>query len=268
MIGKPISKKMAMIIGMLSIILGITVYSYYSYRQHQIEPNDTTMPNLTQLKDGVVKIFEADRKGERWITVDTKATAIRLFFGMLCGTALAFIVGIWMGCFPVLEAFFMPGLSLLAKVPPTAALAVFFVMCGTGWKLYIAMIAFGIMPSLAQSIYLAVREVPMEMLDKARTLGASRSELIWNVVIRYIMPKVIDSIRLQIGPAVVYLIAAEMLLSQEGFGYRIRLEFKKSNMNVVYPYLFFLALSTYGLDYGMRIVQRFGFKWYSQERSK
>jgi NitT/TauT family transport system permease protein len=185
---------------------------------------------------------------------------------MFAGVVGAVILGVFMGCFPRIEAFFLPPLSLLAKVPPTAALAVFFVACGTGWKLYVAMIAFGILPALAQSIYLGVREVPIELINKARTLGASKCELIWNVVVRYVMPKVIDAIRLQIGPAVVYLIAAEMVLGHEGFGYRIRLEFKKLNMNVVYPYLVFLAITTYAIDYSMRIFQRFAFSWYAGER--
>jgi NitT/TauT family transport system permease protein len=262
MIGKLISKRQSIVIGFSSILILILCYGALSHYQHVKEPTDTTTPNLTQLKEGVVNIFEADRRGERWIIVDFKATYLRLFLGMFAGVLGAVILGILMGCFSRVEAFFLPPLSILAKVPPTAALAIFFVACGTGWKLYTAMIAFGILPSLAQSIYLGVKDVPEELINKARTLGASKCELIWNVVVRFVMPKVIDAVRLQIGPAVVYLIAAEMVLAHEGFGYRIRLEFKKLNMNVVYPYLTFLALTTYFLDYGIQIFQRIVFRWY------
>jgi NitT/TauT family transport system permease protein len=118
------------------------------------------------------------------------------------------------------------------------------------------------MPTLAQSIYLAVKEVPSELIYKAYTIGASDSEAIWTVVFPQILPKVIDSVRLQIGPALVYLIAAEMLLASAGMGYRIRLEFKKLNMDIVYPYLAFLAAFAYGMDYLLKLFQRWTCFWY------
>ena len=74
-------------------------------------------------------------------------------------------------------------------------LAVFFVMVGTDTEMYITMIAFGVLPVLAQSVYLAVRDVPEERLYKAYTLGASHTEVLWNVIARQILPKVIDALR-------------------------------------------------------------------------
>jgi NitT/TauT family transport system permease protein len=161
----------------------------------------------------------------------------------------------------------VPPLSLLAKVPPTAALAVFFVMVGTNTEMFVAMIAFGILPTLAQSVYLAVKSVPEELLYKARTLGASRGELVWNVVFRYTLPSIIDSIRLQIGPAMVYLIAAEMVVGDVGFGYRIRLQSRLLNMSVVYPYLALLAAFGFGMDYGLRRLQRWSCPWHGDEEA-
>ena len=58
---------------------------------------------------------------------------------------------------------------------------------------------------------ITVREVPQELIDKSYTLGASNLEVVWCVIVRFILPKLLDAIRLQIGPAMVYLIAAEMV---------------------------------------------------------
>ena len=85
------------------------------------------------------------------------------------------------------------------------------------------------------------REVPSEVIDKSYTLGASHCEVIWNVIVPQIIPKFLDTVRLQIGPAVVYLIAAEMLKGDAGFGYRIRMRQRVTDMSVVYTYLALLS---------------------------
>ena len=120
--------------------------------------------------------------------------------------------------------------------------------------MFVMMIIFGIMPPMAISISLAVRDVPSELIEKSYTLGASNMEAVWSVVFKIILPKFMDSIRLQIGAAMVYLIAAEMLVSDVGFGYRIRLQMKLLNMDVVFPYLAILAGFGFLMDFGVRIT--------------
>jgi NitT/TauT family transport system permease protein len=256
---------LVVVIGVLSIITMLDVYSRLSDRQHEKNPDDTTIPTWSQLGEGVVHAVEANkRSGERWIVVDSKATATRLFLGLLFGVFGAVLLGIHMGSFSAVEAFFVPPLSLLAKVPPTAALAVFFVMAGTDTKMYVAMIAFGILPTLAQSIYLAIKEIPEERIYKAQTLDASRAEIVWTIIFPEILPKIIDGIRLQIGPAMVFLIAAEMVVGDVGFGYRIRLQSRLLDMNVVYPYLACLAAFGFGMDLGLRQLQRLLCPWFAK----
>lgn len=264
MIGRAIKTRQAVILGLVSFLLLLGLYTYLSHRQHVKEPDDTTIPSWSQLREGVVQAFAPNsRSGERWVVVDAKATIGRLSLGLLAGVTGAVMIGLFTGCFPRAEALLMPPLSFLAKVPPTAALAVFFVMVGTGTEMYVAMIAFGILPSLAQSIHLAVREIPEELLNKASTLGASRSELIWNVVARIVFPRMLDAVRLQIGPAMVYLIAAEMVCGDAGFGYRIRLQSRLLDMNVVYPYLVLLAGFGFAMDYALKKLQAVCCPWFA-----
>lgn len=256
---------LVVVIGALSIVALLGIYTGLSVRQHAKNPDDTTIPTWKQLGEGVVHAVEANkRSGERWIVVDSKATATRLFLGLLFGVLGAVLLGVHMGSFSAVEAFFVPPMSLLAKVPPTAALAVFFVMVGTDRSMYVAMIAFGILPTLAQSIYLAIKEIPEERIYKAQTLDASRAEIVWTIIFPEILPKIIDGIRLQIGPAMVYLIAAEMVVGDVGFGYRIRLQSRLLDMNVVYPYLACLAAFGFSMDVVLRLMQRWLSSWFAK----
>jgi len=263
MIRQPIKRRWTALLGVLSVLAMLAAYTWMARYQHRKNPDDTTIPTWHQLGQGVKHAAEVNaRSQERWIVVDARATGTRLFLGLSFGVLGAIVLGLLMGCFATFEAFLLPPLSLLAKVPPTAALAVFFVLVGTGTEMYVAMIAFGILPILAQAIYLAVHDVPDQLLYKAYTLGGSHAELIWSVIVRAVLPKLIDAVRLQIGPAMVYLIAAEMVCGDVGFGYRIRLQSRLLNMNVVYPYLALLAVFGFAMDCGLRLLQRLCCPWY------
>jgi NitT/TauT family transport system permease protein len=252
-------------LGVVSMALLVGVYACLSHRQHLRNPDDTTIPSWSQIQAGVERICERNPyTGTRWILVDAEATGQRLLLGLVTGIVGSVCLGLLMGCFKRAEAFFLPPLSLIAKIPPTAMLAVFFVMVGTGAEMYVAMIGFGILPTLSQAVFLAVKDVPQENIDKALTLGASRGEIIWNVIFSQIRPKIIDSIRLLLGSAMVYLIAAEMVCGDVGFGYRIRTQSRLLNMNVVYPYLVILGAFGLLMDGSLKWLVRKWCPWYRE----
>lgn len=263
MIRRPIQRKTAIFLSIISFAVLLGAYTWVSLRQHQKNPDDTTMPTWSQMGHGVVQIFSVNkRSGERWIAVDTKATSARFFAGLGLGVGAALLIGMAMGCFTQVEACLQPPLAFVAQVPPTAALAVFFVLVGTGQEMYVAMIAFGVLPALAQTVYLAVKEFPDELLYKSYTLGASQMEVICSIILKQVLPRLIDALRLVIGPALVYLIAAEMVVGDVGFGYRIRLQSKLLNMSVVYPYLAMLAAFGFSMNFLLTRLQRKICPWY------
>lgn len=267
MIRRPIKPTVRVILGVLSALLLVAGYTWLAYRQHRENPDDRTIPGWGQLAEGLRSAVSKDnREGVRWLVVDSLASGQRLFVALFLSVVGGLTLGMLMGCFAAVEAFLAPPLSLFAKVPPTAALAVFFVLAGTGTSMYLAMIVFGILPTLAMTVYLAVKEFPDELLHKACTLGASPLEVIWNIILRQVLPRFIDAVRLSIGPALVYLIAAEMVVGDAGFGYRIRLHFKKLDMSVVYPYLVLLAGFGFGMDGFLRWLRCVVCPWYQPER--
>ncbi|HRZ34804.1 MAG TPA: ABC transporter permease subunit [Candidatus Paceibacterota bacterium] len=267
MIRRPIKSSTAAFLGVLSVLLLLGGYTFLAHRQYQRNPDDTTIPRWSQLHKGLQSAIEVNRRSEdRWLVVDAVASGQRLFLGLAGGVAASLLLGLAMGCFTPIEAFLHPPLSLLAKVPPTAALAVFFVLVGTGNNMYVAMIAFGVLPTMTLTVNLAVKEFPDELLYKAYTLGASHMEVVWTIIFRQVLPRFIDAFRLSIGPAMVYLIAAEMVVGDVGFGYRIRLQSKLLNMSVVYPYLAILAAFGFGMDSLLRLLQRKLCPWYEPRR--
>jgi NitT/TauT family transport system permease protein len=229
---------------------------------------DRTVPTWRSLyHDGLVRIVTPQGLGGReyWLWEDAKATFSRLACGLAVGILLASIIGLAMGCYSAIEAFLLPPLSFLAQIPPTAMLAVFFVLVGTQFPMFVTIIAFGMLPTLAQTIYQSAKnDVPDELINKADTLGASEFELIWEVIMRQILPRVIDAVRLQIGPALVLLVAAEWMVAGEGFGYRLRLFFQRTDMTVVFVYLFILGIFGFLLDTALVGLRRLRCPWFGE----
>jgi len=266
MIRKPISRRTEIIYMAISIAFLVGFYSFLSHRQHLRNPKDSTLPNLSQFIEGGKKLIGADSAGDYWLIDDATATGIRLFSGLLVGIGLSFFIGLGMGVYPPIEALFKIPIVFLGKIPATAMLAVYFVLFGTDLEMYTAMIALGILPALAFSIYGAAKtDVSEHAVDKAYTLGASSFEVIWEVIVQQILPRIIENIRLCIGPAMVFLIAAEWTTADVGFGYRLRIQSRLLNMNVVYIYLVLLGCFGFFFDWALVILRKKMCPWFDQE---
>lgn len=261
MLGRPISNVWRVVLGVVGVCLVLGAYTYLSAKRLQENEYDRSIPSWSMMKDGVQKAIELDRRDERWLIIDTKASTYRLFVGLGVSIAGALLLGVFMGVLAPVDSFLYPIMAMTSKMVPTAMIAVFFVMLGTGETAFIGIVVFGILPTLTQSVALSVRGVHTELIYKAYTLGASHLEIIWNVVLRQIFPAFLDAVRLSVGPALVYLIAAEMLFADEGFGYRIRLEMKKLNMDIVFPYIAIMAMLFFVMDFALNRFNRWANPW-------
>jgi NitT/TauT family transport system permease protein len=131
--------------------------------------------------------------------------------------------------------------------------------------MFTTMVALGIFFTMAQSVYQSIiNDVRDEAIDKAYTLGASDAEIIYEVLWKQILPPILDNIRLQIGPAMIFLLAAEMLVGGEGIGYRIRMESRVLNMSIVYIYLGILGFTGLIGDWSLLWMRNKLCPWYDR----
>lgn len=265
MIRRPITLRGRLLLGIASFVTLAILYTCVSAWKYSQNPKQTTIPGWSTLAEGIGKVYEPQDEydGRSIMWEDSKASFSRLATGLGIGCSVGVIVGIAMGCYSVIEAFCLPPLTFLAKIPPTAMLAVFYALVGVNFEFFIAMIAFGVLPTLAPSIYHAVKnDVPDELINKALTLGASQPEVIWNVIYKQVLPRIIDAIRLQVGPAMVYLIAAEWINTDIGFGYRFRALTRLSQMNVIYIYLVYLGIIGLIIDFSLTWTRKKLCPWF------
>jgi NitT/TauT family transport system permease protein len=233
-------------------------------------PNDKLLPSFAKMSVAVDDYaFKEDaRTGTYLLWEDTRPSLTRLFSGLAISTILALVLGIVLGLLPLAGATFGPVIAFLSMVPPLALLPILFIVMGLGEASKITLIVVGTSLKLIRDIALRVEEIPREQLIKAQTLGASSTQIALRVVLPQTLPRLMDSVRFEIGPAWLFLIAAEAIAADSGLGYRIFLVRRYLSMDVILPYVAWITLLAFLMDLALRVLQRKAFPWFAQARAQ
>ena len=108
--------------------------------------------------------------------------------------------------------------------------------------------------------------MPREQLVKAQTLGGNSWQIILRVILPQIVPRLLDAVRLSLGAAWLFLIAAEAIASTDGLGYRIFLVRRYMSMDVILPYVVWITFLAFVLDSCLLKASRVLFPWYHAEK--
>ncbi len=136
-----------------------------------------------------------------------------------------------------------------------------FIICGIGELAKGMLVGIGIVPFIIRDLALRTAEIPHEEIIKAQTLGASTWQIILRIVVPQMLPRLIDGVRLSLGAAWLFLIAAEAIASDSGLGYRIFLMRRYLAMDVILPYVAWITILAFALDLSLRLFQRIAFRW-------
>lgn len=233
-------------------------------------PSDKLLPALSTIVQTVkLYAFTADRRtGLYLLWSDSAASLGRLFAGIGIATALALVLGLLNGILPVVRAVLAPFVAVVSMVPPLALLPILFIVLGLGEVSKVTLIVIGVAPILIRDLALSAQALPREQIIKAETLSASTWLIAIRVVLPQVLPRLIDSLRLQIGPAFLFLIAAEAISADSGLGYRIFLVRRYLSMDVIFPYVAWITLLAVAMDLGLTTLRRRVFPWSDLERGR
>jgi NitT/TauT family transport system permease protein len=262
-INRSISRKQGMALGALPILGLLLLYLLLAAQRHAANPMDKILP----LPAGMVQamqalLFQPDPlSGSLLFWADTLASLQRLGLGLGIATAAALLVGLVLGILPPVRATLGPLVTSIAVIPPIALLPILFIALGLEDTAKIALIAIGIAPVMIRDIAGHVGALPREQIIKAQTLGASTWQIMLRVALPQTMPRLLQALRLALGPAWVFLISGEAIASDVGLGYRIFLVRRYLSMDVIIPYVVWIALLAIVMDVALVLGSRRLFPW-------
>ncbi|HEY6643494.1 ABC transporter permease [Povalibacter sp.] len=253
----------AVVLAALPFLLLIVAYLLGSNARLEVNPDDKLLPAMSTLIDTVhTYAFEEDkRSGEVLLWLDTWASLQRILLALGISAVIGITVGLAIGAIPYVRALAAPFVAAVSMIPPLAILPVLFIVLGLGEVAKVALIVIGVAPIITRDVALRASELPTEQLIKAQTLGASSWLLSARVILPQLWPRLIDAVRLQLGCAWLFLIAAEAIASTEGLGYRIFLVRRYLAMDVILPYVIWITLLAFLMDWLLRLARRRLFPW-------
>ena len=231
-------------LGVLPFVLVVLAYLVASAARLAVNPDDKLLPWPSAFVEAMrAMAFEPDkRSGDYLFWLYTAASLLRLLAGLAIAAAIGLVLGIAIGLIPYVRASLAAFVAVVCMVPPLAILPILFITLGLGEVAKITLIVLGVAPNLTRDLSFRIAELPEELLIKAQTLGASTWQMALRVVLPQLLPRLISGLRLSLGPAWLFLIAAEAIASTEGLGYRIFLVRRFLAMNVILPYVAWITL--------------------------
>ena len=253
----------AAVLAALPFVLLIFLYLAASEARLAVNPDDKLLPSPASILDALGRMaFEPDRRsGDYLFWQDTAASLQRLLTGLAIAAATALALGTAIGTIPHVRAALGPVVAVIAMIPPLAVLPILFITLGLGEVAKVALIVIGVTPVMIRDLAFRVGEIPQELILKAQTLGASTWQLVLRIVLPMLLPQLVRALRLALGPAWLFLIAAEAIASTEGLGYRIFLVRRFLAMDVILLYVAWVTLLAFVMDWLVGRASRSLFAW-------
>lgn len=267
-VNRTISRSDALLLGALPLAGLALAYIIAAASRHAANPADKILPLPSAMVEAMGSLlFEADPlSGQLLFWADTIASLSRLSMGLGIATLMALLVGLVLGALPPVRATFGPLVTAIAVIPPIALLPILFIAFGLGETAKVALIVIGIAPFMIRDVAGHIAALPREQLVKALTLGSNSWQFLLRIALPQAMPRLIQALRLSLGPAWVFLISAEAIAADVGLGYRIFLVRRYLAMDVIIPYVVWIALLAVAMDFLLTRLSRGLFGWAHKAR--
>ena len=263
----------------LLFVLCVGLYIQTSTKRHHENVEDRVVPNAHQLMSGIhASVLEpaeeddyiAPDNASKWelfrhsmIWKDTAASGKRFLISLLL-LVPAVLLALHIGLFPYFGAGFLRFVLFFDKIVALSLLPILFITFGIDELSKIMLILIGVAPTIILDTFNLTKSVPSEQVVKGFTLGADDSAITYRIVLPQIMPRIMNSIRLNLKAVMLFLFAGEMIASTDGLAYRIALLRRHMGMDTILPYVLWVALLLFAVDLGMSTLNKKLHPWFRE----
>jgi NitT/TauT family transport system permease protein len=152
---------------------------------------------------------------------DIGMTVWRVVGGFVLAAIVAVPLGVAMGAYKPIEAFFEPFVSFARYLPASAFIPLLILWAGLGETQKLLVIFIGSVFHMILMVAVAVGNTRRDLVEAAYTLGAKDTGVVRRVLLPANAPEIAEILRLVLGWAWTYVIVAELIGSSEGIGHMI-----------------------------------------------
>ena len=210
---KPVGPGARVALGLAFFVLFFVAWSIATLGGY-VSPTFLADP-FTMVREGVNLIVQ------HGFIKDILITIWRVFGGFLLAAAIGIPLGMMMGAYKPVEAFFEPFISFSRYLPASAFIPLLILWAGTGEAQKLLVIFVGSFFQIVLMVAVAVGNTRRDLVEAAYTLGASDRGIVTRVLFPAAAPEIAEISRLVLGWAWTYVIVAELIGASSGIGHMI-----------------------------------------------
>ena len=185
----------------------------------------------------------------------------RVFMSFFLAVVTAIPIGIAMGMNRFARGVFDPPIEFYRPIPPLAYLPLTIIWFGIGDFAKIILIYLACFAPLAISARAGVRSCSIEQIHAAYSMGGSRNQIIWHVVLKAALPEILTGMRIAIAFGWTTLVAAEMVAAKAGIGVMVLNAARFLATDIVFLGIVVIGLIAFFFDSLMRLAERWLVPW-------
>ncbi|MCX5577924.1 ABC transporter permease subunit [Kaistia terrae] len=180
----------------------------------------------------------------------------RVFAALVATTLIAVPIGFSIGASPIGRGIFDPIIEFLRPIPPLAYLPLVIIWFGIGEPSKVLIIGISMLAPIVISTASGVKGVDTDRVNAARSLGATRAQLVRHVVLPSALPSILTGIRIALGVGWSTLVAAELVAASRGLGFMIQSAAQFLVTDVVLMGILVIAAVAVALEAVLRWIER------------
>ena len=174
---------------------------------------------LPSLSDVLASWWEMLRSGE--LIVNGASSLYRTAAGLGSAVVAGIALGIAMAWWKPVNALLSPLVEAFYPMPKSALIPVTVIWLGFGDGSKILLIFMGCMVPVTIGAFNGARGSDQALVWSARSMGASRLRMLWDVVVPSALPELLNGIRTALALSFILLVSSELIVAREGLGYLI-----------------------------------------------
>jgi ABC-type nitrate/sulfonate/bicarbonate transport system permease component len=218
--------------------------------------SSSALPSLTDVAGAWVDLL---RDGD--LVVNGKASLYRAGVGLALAIVIGAAFGILMAWWRPLNVFMSPLVEMFYPMPKSALIPVTVIWLGFGDASKILLIFLGCMLPVTIGAFNGARGADQALVWSARSMGAGRLRMLWDVVVPSAMPELLNGIRTALALSFILLVSSEFIVAQQGLGYLIGFLGANGSYEGMYAVVLTVAFLGFAADRTYQLLMHRMLQW-------